>query len=218
MIVTEPAAPRDRALLIFAAFAIAIILAHVLDPWAYHALRVEGIYSGDLGRLLRVQGFLPTWIVVGLALALHDPERGRRVLRGRGGLLVASAAAGGIVAEGLKLVFRRLRPGELGEYVFRPFTERPFHSGGLGLPSSHALVAFGAAAMLSRLFPRARFLWWTLAWGCGLSRVAAGAHFLSDVVVAAVLGWLMGAMVWQWRGTKRVPARSTHRETVHALS
>lgn len=218
MIVTEPAAPRDRGLLIFVAFAIAIILAHVLDPWAFRALRMEGVYSGDLGRLLRVQGFLPTWIAVGLALALHDPERGWRVLRGRGGLLVASAAAGGIVAEGLKLVFRRLRPGELGEYVFRPFTERPFHSGGLGLPSSHALVAFGAAAMLSRLFPRARVLWWTLAWGCGLSRIAAGAHFLSDVVVAAGLGWLMGALLWRARGEDAVPARTRRRKSLHAIS
>ena len=214
---TEKAAPRDRALLIFVGFATAIILAHVLDPWAYHALRLDGVYSGDLGRLLRVQGFLPTWIVVGVVLALHDPERGWRVLRGRGGLLVLSAGLGGVVAEGLKLVFRRLRPGELGEYVFRPFTERPFHSGGLGLPSSHALVAFGAAAMLSRLFPRARLLWWSLAWGCALSRVAAGAHFLSDVVVAAVLGWLVGALVWQWRDAAAPPARPTRRRTAHAV-
>ena len=67
------------------------------------------------------------------------------------------------------------------------------------MPSSHALVAFGAAAVLSRIYPRARIIWWGLAWGCGLSRVAAGAHFLSDVVAAAVIGWLAGWLVWRWR-------------------
>lgn len=178
---------------------LAVVIAHLLDPLAFRYLRVEDIYGRDWGRMLRVLGFLPLWLLAGTALILEDRDTGRRLLRGRGALLVAGATLGGAAAELLKLVFRRLRPGELGEYVFRPFTERPFSTAGLGLPSSHALVAFGAAAVLSRLFPRAWWLWWGLAWGCGLSRVAAGAHFLSDVVVAAVVGWLVGALVWRWR-------------------
>ena len=184
-------------LLLFALIAIAV--AHLLDPLAFRYLRVEDIYGADWGRFLRVLGFLPVWFVVGLGFVLEDGDRGRRVLRGRGGLLIAGATLGGIAAELLKMLFRRLRPGELGEYVFRPFTDRPFSTGGLGLPSSHALVAFGAAAVLSRLFPRSWWLWWALGWGCGLSRVAAGRHFLSDVAVAAVVGWLVGAWVWRWR-------------------
>ena len=140
-------------------------------------------------------GFLPLWLVAALALALHDrATMGYR----RGALLAASATLGGIAAELLKLVFRRLRPAaQDGEYAFRAFTDRPFSTGGLALPSSHALVAFGAAAMLSRLFPRARVVWWGVAWGCALTRVAAGAHFLSDVVVAAVVGWLVAWILWQ---------------------
>jgi membrane-associated phospholipid phosphatase len=67
------------------------------------------------------------------------------------------------------------------------------------MPSSHALVAFGAAAVLSRIYPPARIVWWGLAWGCGLPRGASGAHFLSDVVAAAVIGWLAGWIVWLWR-------------------
>jgi len=178
---------------------LAIAIAHLLDPLAFQYLRVDNIYGEDWGRFLRVQGFLPLWLVAGGALMLQDGDRGRRLWRGRGGLLMGSATLGGIAAELLKLLFRRLRPGELGEYAFRPFAERTFSTGGLALPSSHALVAFGAAAMLARLFPRARWVWWGLAWGCGLSRVAAGAHFLSDVVVAAVVGWLVGWWVWRWR-------------------
>jgi membrane-associated phospholipid phosphatase len=190
----------SRQVMYLVALAItAIVVAHLLDGAAFRFVRVERIHEQDLGRMFRVMGFLPLWLFAGAALILHERPRLKRAWRSRGGLLMAGATLGGIAAELMKLVVRRLRPGELGEYVFRPFTERPFSTGGLGMPSSHALVAFGAAAILSRMFPRAWIVWWTLAWGCGFTRVAAGAHFFSDVAVAAITGWVVGAVVWRWR-------------------
>jgi membrane-associated phospholipid phosphatase len=187
---------RDtRPLVLFVIAAAAVVVAHLLDPLAFRYLRIDDVYGSDWGRMLRVMGFVPLWMAAGLALMLHQRTPLRGVLRSNGGLIIAGAALGGIAAELLKLVVRRLRPGELGEYVFRPLTERPLSTGGLGMPSSHALVAFGAAAVLSRLYPRARLVWWGLAWGCGFTRIAAGAHFLSDVVVAALIGWLVGAFL-----------------------
>ncbi|NJD10602.1 MAG: hypothetical protein FIB01_09275, partial [Gemmatimonadetes bacterium] len=94
--------------------AIAVVIAHLLDPYAFRYLRLEDIYGRDWGRMLRVLGFLPLWLVAGAALVLQDGDRGRRLLRGRGALLAAGATLGGLTAEVLKLVFRRLRPGELG--------------------------------------------------------------------------------------------------------
>lgn len=185
--------------MLFAAAAAAILVAHLLDPLAFRYLRVDGIYNADWGRMLRVMGFVPLWMAAAAALALHDRTPVRGLLRSPPGLLVLGAGLGGAGAELLKLLARRLRPGEFGEYVFRPWTERTFSTGGLGMPSSHAMVAFGAAAVLSRIFPRAWVVWWGLAWGCGLSRVADGAHFFSDVTVAAVAGWAVGALVWRWR-------------------
>jgi membrane-associated phospholipid phosphatase len=159
--------------------------------------------------MLRIFGFVPFWLLAAAGLALHDwPLRRsagvRRALR-RGGLLFAAAAAGGIGAELLKLLLRRERPwAHDGEYVFRSFVERPLSTGGLALPSSHALVAFAAAAMLARLFPRARAVWYLAAAGCAFSRVLAGAHFVSDVVVAAVAGWFTTALLWHFAA--RAPA------------
>ena len=178
---------------------VSIVLAHLLDPVAFRFLRIDDVYGDDLGRMLRVMGFVPLWLAAGAAVMLEERTPWRRMARSRGGMIIAGAILGGIAAELAKLIVRRRRPYELGEYVFRPFTERPFSTGGLGMPSSHALVAFGAAAVLSRIYPRAWVVWWGLAWGCGLSRVAGGAHFLSDVVAAAVIGWLVGALVWRWR-------------------
>lgn len=177
----------------FVVVAVAIALAHILDGWAYQNFRVEDVYGHDWGRMLRVMGFLPLWLVAAFALWLHE----RHDPTGRPLLLALSPALAGLAGELLKLILRRERPGAHdGMYHFRPFDERTFSSSGLAMPSSHAVVAFGAAAILSRIFPRAWLVWWALAWGCALTRVAAGAHFLSDVVVSAVVGWATAAGLW----------------------
>lgn len=172
---------------------LAIVVAHALDGWMYDHFRIDGVYEEDWGRMLRVMGFVPLWFLAAIALRLEErPARTRRPW-----LIALTPAVAGLAGELLKLLLRRERPYALeGQYSFRPFDERTFSSSGLALPSTHAVVAFGAAAILSRIFPRAWPVWWTLAWGCALTRVAAGRHFLSDVVVAAVVGWAIGAAAW----------------------
>jgi undecaprenyl-diphosphatase len=188
---------------------LAIVLAHLLDGWAYAHLVDARLANKDLGRLLRVQGFLPTWIVFGAALVMTDwPRRatdGLGAALRRGLLVVGSAALGGGLAQLVKLLVRRLRPGAAeGEYLFRAWSDPPFSSPGLGMASSHAGVAFGALTMLGLLFPRTRPLCFTLAAACALSRVLAGAHFLSDVTAAAALGIAAAVLLW-----RRFPAAVT---------
>lgn len=205
---TEPTGAGRRRWVAFATLsALALLAAHLADGWAYRALAVEDVHGNDFGRLLRIAGYLPTWLLASAALVLTDwPRRafeGTAAALRRGLLLLAGVAAAGIVGELLKLVLRRERPrAHDGEYVFRAFTERPFSSGGLALPSTHAVVAFGAAAMLSRLFPRAWPIWWGLAMGCAWTRVATGAHFVSDVVLAAIVAWAVVELVWRRWGAR----------------
>jgi membrane-associated phospholipid phosphatase len=52
--------------------------------------------------------------------------------------------------------------------------------------------------MLARLYPRARWLWYALAAGCALTRVLVRAHFVSDVVLSAIIGWGVAAILWSW--------------------
>ena len=65
------------------------------------------------------------------------------------------------------------------------------------MPSTHAIVAFAAAAVLARLWPRARVIWYGLAAGCALTRVWTRAHFVSDCVVAAVVAYAIVALLWR---------------------
>jgi membrane-associated phospholipid phosphatase len=194
---TNRVAPRDlwRALgITLALFA----LAWVVDREVYQRVSLPTVYDKDWGRLLRIVGFLPTWIAlaVGIVLAEGTELVARPRARRRGWLLFWGAAGSGIAAELLKLMLRRERPGPHdGLHVFRDVAERTFSSAGLALPSSHTMVAFGGAAMLARLYPRARWVGYTLAAGCGISRVLHRAHFLSDVVLAAGAGWLVAALI-----------------------
>jgi membrane-associated phospholipid phosphatase len=194
--------------------ALVMLGAHLLDGWAYGHLVIADVYAQDWGRMLRVMGFVPLWLLAGVALVMTDwPLRAARSARTawvRGSLLVGSVAASGALGEILKLVLRRERPrAHEGDYVFRALSERTFSTSGLALPSSHSIVAFGAAFMLARLFPRAAPVWYLLAAGCGLTRILAQAHFVSDVALAALAAWLVAAGVWKRWGTM-VPTSAPH--------
>jgi membrane-associated phospholipid phosphatase len=199
-----------RAALLLLAAAAAIAGAHLADPFAYATLVDKAVYEHDDGRLLRVMGYAPTWLAVAAALWLADPRpaaHGGTVGRWRALALLASVAVAGIGAELLKLAFRRERPEpNAGAYVFRPFDEKPFSTSGLALPSSHTMVAFGACVLLGFLFPRARWVFWLLAAGCGVTRVLARAHFVSDVVAAAAAAAAGAALVWRWLGPRTAAA------------
>lgn len=203
------AAPLGRWLVVGGIGIVVILAAHLVDAWAWAHVRDLKVYERDWGRLLRSAGYLPTWLIVAVAIAAHD--RGTAGWRWRGGLMVLVPTVSGALAEMLKLVFRRLRPGETSpDYVFRAFTDNPWSNKGLGMPSSHMMVAMGAAVVLARLFPRVWWMWYLIAIGCGITRVLAVAHYASDVAVAGVIAYIVGDLLTRW-GLKR-------REELRALS
>ncbi|MBK5187483.1 MAG: phosphatase PAP2 family protein [Gemmatimonadaceae bacterium] len=178
--------------------AIALIaLAMLADGWVADHVRYGRVYETDWGRMLRNFGYLPFWLLAAIALALVDRESGARWRRGA--LLAAVPTAAGIVGELLKIVVRRQRPSAVWSgYTFRAFSDHPLSSRGLGFPSSHAVVAFGAAAILARMFPRARVVWYGAAATCAFSRLLAHAHYLSDVVAGALIGIATAALIWRY--------------------
>lgn len=188
---------------VLAVTVIATLAATFVDTWTYQNIHNPRVYEQDWGRLFRVMGFLGTWLALAVAVRLLEaPDAvSRPRARRRANLLFWTAALGGLAAEVLKLLFRRVRPAvHDGLYGFRPFDERPWSTSGLALPSSHAMVAFAGAAMLARLYPRARWVGYVLAIGCAATRVLARAHFVSDVVLGAGLGWLVA-----WGVSRRWP-------------
>jgi membrane-associated phospholipid phosphatase len=193
---------RIHTLLALLAAAAATIATLLLDPWAYRHAVMPSVYDHDWGRLLRVYGSLVLWAPLALAVWLEARARTPDLARRAGLLLLGGPLTAGAAAEVIKLVVRRERPGPHdGGYVFRAFGDRPFYTGDIGFPSSHAMVAFAGAAVLARLFPRTAPVAYLLAVGCGLTRILAHAHFASDVVAGAIGGWAVVALLWRWLGS-----------------
>ena len=202
------AAHERRPLAVRATVAFAVTMAFLVvpsfaDQWTYQHVYHKNLYDLDWARLLRLIGWWPTWAILAFTLWLH--ERGEAAARGaarpgavRRALLVAgSPAAAGMLCEALKLLIRRERPDAgAGEWLFRPWDEQTFSTAGLATPSSHTMVAFAGATMAARLFPRARWVFYALAWGCAATRVLSHAHYLSDATFGAVLGWAVGWGLW----------------------
>ena len=195
---TTSESPARRTLIRDLLIAVALIaLSMLADGWVAEHVRYGRVYETDWGRMLRNFGYLPFWLVAALALALND--RQSRAWWRRGSLLAAAPTAAGIVGELLKILVRRMRPPDVGTaYAFRAYSDHPLSSRGLGFPSSHAVVAFGAAAILARLFPRAKYVWYAAAIGCAVSRLLAHAHYSSDVVAGACIGIAVAAMIWEY--------------------
>ncbi|MES2524539.1 MAG: phosphatase PAP2 family protein [Gemmatimonadota bacterium] len=196
-------APGPRILQLWQFVLVGVVLvigAHLLDAMAWQSLRDPRVNERDWGRMLRTMGYVPLWVVLGLAVGLQD--RGSGFGSRRGWLLVGAPLLSGAVAELCKLLLRRLRPDPSQfDYAFRAFADDPLSTRGLGMPSSHVMVAFGGAAVLARFFPETRALWFVLAAGCALTRVMSLGHFLSDTVAAAFLGVLVA-----WGLMRRWPA------------
>jgi membrane-associated phospholipid phosphatase len=177
-----------------------LVLAFTLDGCAYPRLYVgyldkARLESRDWYRTFRVAGSLYPWLLIATAIALAGLASGRTrasAAGSRAGVMIFLAAAfSGLVAEIGQVIFGRLRPDaalEQGRH-FKGLLERFRDSGALGFPSSHTAVAFGAAVAVGRFWPGAGWVALAAAAGCGLTRLLAGAHYISDVYAGAVVGY-----------------------------
>ena len=186
-----------RTLWLLAFVALFALVPMLADRWAYDHAHVARIYDQDWARLLRQMGWFPTWVLASLTLWLTQRKLDVALAKTHAQLIFFAPALDGIVCEVLKLTIRRERPIiNDGDYGFRPWDARPFSTAGLGMPSSHTMVAFAAATVLAQIFPGARWVWYALAAGCAATRVIDRAHFVSDVSLGALLGWSIGWGVW----------------------
>lgn len=168
------------------------------------------VLKGDVYYLLRIGGSMWTWLLISVSMALAFPrsdstsplrlriERGSVSLKKAAISICLSAGLGGLIAEFLKLIIRRERPIDQEVYVFRAFSERAWSTSGLGLPSSHAAVAFGGSLALITIFPTLRWPALGMAIGCGFTRISSGAHYPTDVAAGALVGCFANYLAGLW--------------------
>ena len=77
----------------------------------------------------------------------------------------------------------------------RPTIAPLLHATGWSLPSNHALAAFAGATIIAQALPHRRAVIFCIAALIALTRVYSGVHFLSDVLIGAGLGILVGTLI-----------------------
>lgn len=123
--------------------------------------------------------------------------------------LAAESVAFAVAVTGVvKVAAGRDRPlADKGPHSFHPFSAGA-NGTGFSLPSGHTAAAFALATTLSRRYPR----WWvvlpayTVAAGIAAQRVDAGAHWASDTVVGAAIGYGVAARLAAGRGRLHLAA------------
>lgn len=167
--------------------------ARALRQWLARLLAVDAALARRLNAVTRrshhgqvAARVAASWLAgaeVVVLLGLAASGRRQTALR----MLLAVGTVYG-AAELLGMTWRRERPFQSDSHV-EGLLE---HGAGRSFPSRHVASGLAMAAVGSVEHPRIGLLMAGLAWLLGVSRVAAGLHYPSDVLAGAVLGALVG--------------------------
>ena len=211
----------------FAAF-IAVLAAHLLDDSA--TLFVRASHSPFLAAMAEItdvgksQWYLVAAGLLFIGIACLDWEARSRSGRSRLALLFAqtgymilAVGSARIIVSIAKVLIGRARPilfDEAGSLHFRPFTTADeFNS----FPSGHSATMGAVAMVLMLWFPKARIPIFLLCAFAAATRVAARAHYPSDVVAGFAVGLLSALFVARWLARRRVAFRFNGNALLPAL-
>lgn len=190
-------------------WALALGAMGLLMSWDRQALGLVnslGDYFG-MGQAMRWLTFLGAGhFQVSFALLLLSSGSLLRVerLKRAGWYGVYAIALSSFISFGLKSLLGRARPvlGLSPSAFIGPTFSRQHDS----FPSGHATVTFAVAAALSRVWPRAHWLFLLGAGVLSLSRLFTGSHFPSDVLAGALVGIVASSMVTEQALGKVIPS------------
>jgi undecaprenyl-diphosphatase len=110
--------------------------------------------------------------------------------------LCVTLAISVVVSFVLKMIVQRQRPFQLGVVSVLPVLEKASHlTWNFAFPSFHAMLVFCAVPILSKQFPKFKYVWITFASLIAFSRVYFGLHFLSDIVIGGFIGYVCGVII-----------------------
>lgn len=187
---------------------IGVVVLYPYDMAISRAARSIGL-GGDIRREVEAwqqYGQLVSMLFVAALIVLLDGKRWRRLLD-----MAAAAVCSGIVLNLMKMFIGRPRPKfDDAHTVLWPtgmypipgpnHTEVMAHAYDLGkgissdlwsMPSSHTAYAMVLSLFLVAMYPRLRWLAWGMVVFVGLARVATGAHWATDVIVGAAVGYII---------------------------
>lgn len=164
----------------------------------------------NIGNTASRFGSIYTLAPVSAGLYFLGSKRHDGHLRETGLLAMQALIDAAIADQVLKIATQRERPLEgTGEGRFWQGSGRPWNSGS-SFPSGHEIETWTLASVIAHEYPRPRIIpiaIYTYALGIGAARFVARAHFASDIVAGATLGWFIGDFVYRNRHDAALDAR-----------
>lgn len=179
---------RKKNLFLFLFFIILIIISFKFDPQIiYYVSLIRNEFLTDF--LLGVT-FLSAEIIIFFVLTslFLFQERKRKWILPLWITMFFSVVIGYL----LKIVFQRQRPFEIGIVISLVEILGDWN---YSFPSFQSILVFSAIPLLSKEFPKFKYIWFLFAILVAFSRIYLGVHFLSDILVGALIGYLLGAFI-----------------------
>ena len=165
-------------------------------------LWLNGLHTGWLDTVMvsitEMWPWIPIYLLLLYLVFKQYGKRGWWILLGVAVLILCTDQ---LSAHVCKPLFHRLRP------CFNPELEGLVHlpkglpGGQYGFVSSHAANTFGVAAFLTAALRKSyrSIGWWLYAWAfvSSYSRIYIGVHYPGDILAGAVLGILVGLIIWK---------------------
>jgi membrane-associated PAP2 superfamily phosphatase len=175
----------------------------------------NGFYGREsplLTALRDINRYLP-WILIGIATVLLIANNLKADMKRLAPphkllfLITFFALGPGLSVQAVKAVVGRARPRALEEFggsaIFTPawdFSDQCIRN--CSFVSGEAASAFALMALIVFVKPRYATYWMVgigvFAAAFSFNRVAFGAHFLSDVIIAGNLMWIVAILLWRW--------------------
>ncbi len=106
-----------------------------------------------------------------------------------------SLGVSAIISFILKLTIQRQRPYQIGLVSLLPSLAEASHDiWNFSFPSSHAMLAFCAIPILAEQYPKLKKVWIAFAVLIAFSRIYFGLHFVSDIIIGALMGYVIGLL------------------------
>jgi len=71
-------------------------------------------------------------------------------------------------------------------------------------PSMHSAIVFSTIPLLDREFPKIKLFWIAFASIVAFSRLYLGVHYLSDIIVGGIIGYLIGYCFFKLEAHKHI--------------
>jgi len=187
----EPLRGKNLAIL-FIALSFAVILSFVFDNLIVQNIsKLRNVFADEVFSGIT---FISSEIIIFFfltSLFLWKEHKRKWILP-----LWLTLGASAIIGFLLKIVVQRMRPFQQ-DLVSIPemLISRSYEIWNFSFPSFQAMLVFCALPIISKEFRKIKWAWIIFAFLVAFSRVYFGLHFLSDVIVGGVLGYLIGVLV-----------------------